>query len=107
MHNVALEMTEDDSKRYLICVIQDTPRHVQKLFYDCLRVARRMKMPLPYRTFLAGFFKWLNRNRGGTVQLFLLAATVREVFERGMQVLRNHRLVQEHFWRKTPHHILQ
>jgi hypothetical protein len=107
MHNAAFEMTEEDSKRYLAWVIEDTPRHIQKLFYDCLRVARRMKMPLPHRTFLAGFFKWLNHNSGGTVQLFLLAATVREVFKRGMHAVRNHRLVQEHFWRDVPYNTLQ
>ncbi|MFM2374560.1 MAG: hypothetical protein RLZZ234_555 [Candidatus Parcubacteria bacterium] len=107
MHNAAFDMTEEDSKRYLGWVVKESSRTIQKLFFDCMRVARRIKIMLPYRTFLAGFFKWLHRNRGGTVQQFLLAATVREVFARGMQVLRYHRLVQEHFWRTAPNSTLQ
>jgi hypothetical protein len=102
MHNVAFDMTEEDAKRYLELVIRDTTsRIIQKLFYDCVRIARRLKIALPYRTFLAGFFRWLERNIGGTVHQFLLVVSARDVFARGVEALRRQRIAQEHFWRTT------
>jgi hypothetical protein len=97
--NPAFEMTEGDSRRYLECVVLDASRAVQKIFFDCMRVARRLKIELPYRTFLAEFFKWLVQKPSGTIHTFLITFTVREVFERALETVQRYRREQQRFWR--------
>lgn len=96
--NLAFEMTEEDSRRYLEYLVRDYSRTIQKIFFDCMRIARRLQITLPYRTLLAEFFKWSARNIGGVLKDFLQQFSPREVFEHAMQTLRRDRRTQQAFW---------
>ena len=97
-NNPAFEITEEDSKGYLECLVRDYARTIQKIFFDCMRVARRLQIMLPYRTLLAEFFKWSARNTGGVLKDFLQQFSPREVFEHALQTLNRHRRERQLFW---------
>jgi hypothetical protein len=105
--NPAFEMTEMDAAFYLNVVVRDAPRAIQKIFFDCMRVARRLRIELPHRTFLAEFFKWLVKRPSETVQTFLCTFTPREVFEHGLETMHRHRRGQQAFWHNTLQNTLQ
>jgi len=105
--NPAFEMTEVDAAFYLNVVVRDAPRAIQKIFFDCMRVARKLNIELPCRTFLAEFFSWLDKNIHGVVEDFLRNFTPREVFERSLHTSHRCRHEQRAFWIHATSNTLQ
>ena len=105
--NPAFEMTEVDAELYLNVVVRDAPRVIQKIFFDCMRVARKLKIELPCRTFLAEFFTWLDKNIHGVVGDFLKKFTPREVFEHTLNTSRRCHREQYAFWLHATSNTLQ
>lgn len=75
-------LTEVESEQYIRTVLFDGggTSLSHKLYYQCLRVARRLKIDFVHRVIVTSFFEWLEWNRDGAFVQFFYRRTVRDIF---------------------------
>jgi hypothetical protein len=85
VQSVSRYVTDHEAETYFTLIIKHAPHTIQKLFFRCLRVARRLaqtfKLDYVYRFIFNKFEAWVRTHEDGTFESFLESCSLRDIFE--------------------------